>query len=277
MGGRGGTGGIGPPGAHGLRGIHGPQASMLALVIAVAIHVLVGVAVLRVDGNWRRTAEAAVEIEVNAPPPPPEIRPEPMRPTDSPASPVVARAIPRRTPAPQRPSPPAAPTPPPPNQQPPPQAAVRNAPPVFGVTMSSVVSGEAAMAVPVGNTTMTQNRESPAHRVAEPYAPDGSKPFVPAPEMDAASLPHVLREVASDDVYPPEARNLGIEGTVELGVDIDEKGHVVQVRVLRRGGHKFDEAAVEAMKQFLYTPARARDGHPIPYRISYKFIFTMKN
>ncbi len=253
--------------------LRGSRASAVALAVALGIHSLAAITVLRVPVDRRSTVATKVEIDVNEPPPP-EVRPEAPSPPTPQAAPKV---LPRRSPA--RELPPRAPrseAPLPPNQATPPETKP-NAPPVFGVTMSSVVSGEATLAVPVGNTTMTKNRTPASDHPVEAYPSQGGKSSVPAPEANVAALPRVLHEVNSDDVYPPEARNLGIEGSVDLSVDTDEKGNVVQVRVLRRAGHRFDEAAVEAMKKFVFSPARAHDGRSIPYRLSYRFTFTIRN
>jgi TonB family protein len=245
--------------------------------VALGIHSLAAITVLRVHVDRRSTVATKVEIDVNEPPPP-EVRPEaPPEAPPPPTPPAAAKVLPRRSPARELPSrAPASQAPLPPNQAPPPETK-RNAPPVFGVTMSSVVSGEATLAVPVGNTTMTKSRTPASDHPAEAYPSQGGKSFVPAPEADVAAQPRVLHEVNSDDVYPPEARNLGIEGSVDLSVDTDEKGNVVQVRALGRAGHRFDEAAVEAMKKFVFSPARAHDGRPVPYRFHYRFTFTITN
>ena len=58
-----------------------------------------------------------------------------------------------------------------------------------------------------------------------------------------------------EDIYPPEAKRLGIEGVV-VKLSIDEKGRVVQVEGVERAGHGFDEAAREALRQVKFTPAR---------------------
>ena len=171
-------------------------------------------------------------------------------------------------------SPPPA-TPPPPNQTAPADAP-KNAPPVFGVTMSSVVSGESAVAVPVGNTTMARNEPHPA-TTAAPYAPpSGPAPYRPVPDVYIRTLPHAILEVNTADIYPPDARALGIEGTVSLSVDLDDRGNVLGARIVKRAGHGFDEAALGAMKKFKFSPALTSDGRAVPYRIaSYQFRFSI--
>src|SRR5204862_3591017 len=116
-------------------------------------HVVVAAALARVDTSRLFSGDQTVEMEVQEPkPPPPEVRPEPPPPPPPPeAKPriVMHRAA---TPPPE--------APPPPSETPKPS----DAPPVFGVAMSSVVAGEGpGMAVPVGNTLMAKpKKEAPA-------------------------------------------------------------------------------------------------------------------
>lgn len=243
----------------------------LSLAVALVVHGALAYVVLHLDPDARPSRDnQPVEIQVSEPPPPPP--PEVVEPPP-PRARVVTRRVLAEPPPTERPSP----APPPPNQTPPPSAPT-NAPPVFGVTMSSTVSGEAAMAVPVGNTTMTKPRAAPADQAVKPYAGTGTPGFVPEPEINIGERPHVLREVNSDDYYPQDARTLGIEGSVRLSVDIDERGKVVGVRVLRRAGHGFDEKALQAMKQFLFSPARrAGDNRAVPYTLAYDFTFSLNN
>jgi TonB family protein len=254
-----------PPGAADLR------TAAIALAVALMIHSVAAIALLRVDGGWPANNQPPVEIDVNEPPAarPPEPQPEPLR------DPVQPKPIRRPKLPHEAPREPPSLVPPPPNQQAAPNA-VRNAPPVFGVTMSSVVSGEAAMAVPVGNTTMTKDRRR-ADLPPQPYPSEGSKPFVPEPEIYIATGAQLLHEVDSEEFYPSRAKTLGIEGTVETMLDIDEKGNVVAVRITKRAGHEFDEAASRALKQFLFKPARASDGRAVPSRLRWRYTFTMKN
>lgn len=74
--------------------------------------------------------------------------------------------------------------------------------------------------------------------------------------------------------YPKQAQDKGIEGAVVLQLDIDATGRVTEVAVHTPAGHGFDEAAVEAAKQFRFAPA-LREGKPIPARILYRYNFTL--
>ena len=56
--------------------------------------------------------------------------------------------------------------------------------------------------------------------------------------------------------YPAEALRARIEGSVGVEVDIDENGSVVGARVVGPAGRGFDEAALAAVRQFKFEPAR---------------------
>jgi TonB family protein len=63
--------------------------------------------------------------------------------------------------------------------------------------------------------------------------------------------PKLLKRV--DPVYPEEARQKGTQGVVILEAKIDEGGRVIDTLVLR-SVPGLDEAAVEALKQWVYEP-----------------------
>lgn len=75
--------------------------------------------------------------------------------------------------------------------------------------------------------------------------------------------------------YPPEAEAAGLQATVRLLLEIDEQGTVTRVEVLEPVGHGFDEAAVEAARQFRFTPAEDADG-PVPVAIEFAYGFALK-
>ena len=57
-------------------------------------------------------------------------------------------------------------------------------------------------------------------------------------------------------VYPPDMKAQGKEAVVKLKVLIDTKGKVRQVTVKKSGGYQFDLAAIEAIKNSTFTPAK---------------------
>ncbi len=74
--------------------------------------------------------------------------------------------------------------------------------------------------------------------------------------------------------YPADARERGIEGTVALVIEIDEQGQVVASEVLVPVGHGFDEAALAAAQQFVFSPAEDENG-PVPVIIEFAYGFVL--
>jgi TonB family protein len=85
--------------------------------------------------------------------------------------------------------------------------------------------------------------------------------------------PTLIRQVEA--AYPPQALAGQLSGTVVLQVDISETGAVTDVQVLEPAGSGFDEAAVEAVRQFQFEPAEV-DGVPAPVRIQYAYQFVWR-
>jgi len=128
---------------------------------------------------------------------------------------------------------------------------------VFGVSMESVIIGEAGqgdVVLPVGDTLMK--------------TPDKN----PVSLYDLTEGPVLIKEVKAP--YPPEALQRGIEGKVILELLIDSQGHVASARVIRGAGYGFDEAAAEAVREFLFRPAWLK-GQAVPVRITYTYTFIL--
>jgi len=70
--------------------------------------------------------------------------------------------------------------------------------------------------------------------------------------------PKLIKKV--EPVYPDEARKAGIEGAVTLEATTDNRGRVQNVKVLR-SIPELDQAAVDAVKQWVYEPM-VIDGKP---------------
>jgi TonB family protein len=97
---------------------------------------------------------------------------------------------------------------------------------------------------------------------------------LPTPTEDylVSEMPSVLSEIRP--IYPKEAREKEIEGSVVMDVLIDEKGTVRQVTVID-GPEIFRSGAVLAMKKFTFRPARV-EGRPVPVRIRYSLKFQLE-
>ncbi len=65
-----------------------------------------------------------------------------------------------------------------------------------------------------------------------------------------------------DPLYPEAARRARVSGIVMLEISVDENGNVAQARVIK--GHPLlDEAAINAVKQWKYSPTLL-NGEPVP-------------
>ena len=76
-----------------------------------------------------------------------------------------------------------------------------------------------------------------------------------------------------DPVYPPDAFARRIGAAVGMELLVNEDGKVVDIRVTQSGGHEFDEAAVDAAKQYVFEPAR-HHGVATPVVVKYVSKFT---
>ncbi|HWV38122.1 MAG TPA: TonB-dependent receptor [Vulgatibacter sp.] len=82
--------------------------------------------------------------------------------------------------------------------------------------------------------------------------------------------PALLEAVEAE--YPPEARAAGITGEVVLTIDIGADGSVLDAQVIEPAGHGFDEAALEAVRAFRFSPAEI-DDVPTAVQIEYRYRF----
>ncbi|MDB4990875.1 MAG: hypothetical protein JWN04_6053 [Myxococcaceae bacterium] len=102
--------------------------------------------------------------------------------------------------------------------------------------------------------------------------PAGATPTGPS-GLDAEAVPPSLKE-HPDASYPPEARQAGLEGNVELELTVDAAGQVSEARVVTPAGHGFDEAALAAVRSWTFEPAR-RDGQAIVSTVQLTYPFTL--
>lgn len=184
-----------------------------------------------------------------------EAQPEPAVPEE-----VTAEAEPE--PAPARPAdapPPAAvsalPLPPPPPPEPPPQATEARTPP------QSPASAEGHQATRTPERSETEQESAPQL---------GSAGFLFATRPSSVGY-------RVDPVVPVEARQLRMQGRVELVVTISPEGIPTEVDVFRSSGHfLLDRAAEEALWQWRFDPAR-RGGIPVEEKIVIPFTFRIVN
>jgi protein TonB len=103
------------------------------------------------------------------------------------------------------------------------------------------------------------------------HAPEPPKTSGP---VRAAELPVAPRKVVDvRPVYPEIARTARREGTVILEAVLDPTGSVTQLRVVR-SVPLLDEAAIEAVRQWKYTPS-VYYGRPVSVLMTITIRFTL--
>lgn len=73
--------------------------------------------------------------------------------------------------------------------------------------------------------------------------------------------------------YPAELRRDGITGMVSISVTIDEKGAVTSATVTKSTNPGFDNAALEAVRQWKFKPAK-KGGQPVAVTVVLPIRFT---
>ncbi len=101
-----------------------------------------------------------------------------------------------------------------------------------------------------------------------------------APDLTAGkeeSVVMVARPVyAPRPLYPPIERRQGREGRVMLALFVDDSGRVSQAGVRESSGSEaFDQAALNAVKRWRFTPARDRDGRALSRWCTVRILFQM--
>lgn len=119
----------------------------------------------------------------------------------------------------------------------------------------------------------------PQHAAAAPPPPPPSPP-PPSAGSSAVPLrvggpikpPAKIRNV--NPVYPPEAKDAGVQGVVIVEVRIEPDGRVSDARILR-SIPLLDEAALEAVRQWEFTPTWL-NGQPVPIIMTVTINFTLQ-
>ena len=96
-----------------------------------------------------------------------------------------------------------------------------------------------------------------------------------APPADFVAVekePIVVKKV--EPKYPELAMRAGLEGKVWVKIWVDKEGKAKQVVVLKSDAEIFNEPAVEAAKQFVFTPAYMNNG-PVSVWVSVPFKFKL--
>jgi len=108
--------------------------------------------------------------------------------------------------------------------------------------------------------------------IMQPSVEDPTPRWVPFEEA-----PVILRRVPP--VYPESLRRLRMQGTVILEAEILTDGSIREIEVYRSlmaGEGGFDEAAIQALRQWQFQPARS-GGRPVACWIRIPIVFELSN
>jgi protein TonB len=227
---------------------------LVSLVGHVGVLKGLGTAAALAPRERYRTVELAV---LTPEPPPPPVEPE--KPKPPPPKPVDLTQVPPQDPV----------TPPPNTEEkvtPPNEVK-----PVFGVTMQSVVGPGtgSGFRVRVGNTLM----KDPEDEYTDPK--ELEKP-PPVPLYKVTRQPKFRGGGPCTPPYPPEAKQLGIEGRVQLEVELRADGTVGEIKVVKGLGPKLDDAAIAAMRTCPFEPAEVA-GQKVTTRITVGITFVIED
>jgi outer membrane biosynthesis protein TonB len=214
-----------------------------AIASSMLLHAGAGWSATRIEPRERAQvvwAEVAV-VEPPPPPPPPPPEPEPE-------------------PEPERPAPRPA-EPPPPDAEPPPPEAEPVPQVVQGLSASSFLAGAGTGLTVRAGTTTSAKAEGAG------LALDDAKPFAPVAYAAVSRSPKIKRKPVL--AVPPELRELGIEGVVEVLLTIGVDGAVADL-VVKKGLHEVaDKACLDALRGSRWDPGVTGDAAQVVSGVPY--------
>ncbi len=265
------------------RSLGGRVAAAVAAVLgSAAAHLAIlaiGVvtAALAVDTGASEVDRVTIQVrEHQKPEPKPEPKPQEAEPIE--AVPVQRAAPQKVEPEPSKEQP----------DEPPKSAPLR----VVGISLESTVEGSGGPAFAVGSTRMGETAERAANpndkeepRAESAVSPD-AQPTRPAAQSNrvASRIPTAKVEMrmpkrkrSLEPPYPATLKSQGVEADVTVMVTIDEAGRVTSVKLIAPSPYpEFNEAARATALAQEYEPA-LRDGTPVPYTLTYRYRFRVKD
>ena len=131
------------------------------------------------------------------------------------------------------------------------------------IASQTELSQQAAPAIDMGDNTAPTQIEQDLQ--IEDEAPPDFVPYEKAPV--------VIKQVQPK--YPELALRAGLEGKVYLKMWVNKEGRVKQVVVTKSDAQIFEEAAIDAAKQWVFTPAIMQNG-PVQVWVANLFRFELR-
>lgn len=258
---------------------------LLSIAGTIAVHIVLFVTadvVQVVTPKRKHTPAPRIEmVEVEVPPviqpPPPPVVKEPEPPPVEPPTPIdPPRVVEARVK-----TAPVRSVEPPPTDEPPPSTDPQ--PPSGGeqvVTLDTASYGPGGVPVAVGKRTSERVGRGGAGGGTGAGIGSGATAEPPKPVSVATIKKRALPKGdqsyfdAGKD-YPPEARQLGIEGVIRVRLVVDETGKVASAVLLNKLGHGLDELALERSRLIEFTPAIDTSDRPVSSVVVWTFTMTL--
>lgn len=96
----------------------------------------------------------------------------------------------------------------------------------------------------------------------------------PADYVPVEKLPEVVKQVKP--IYPEIARKAGMEGTVWVKVWVTKEGKIRDVQIVKSDAEIFNQASIDASRQFVFTPAISAAG-PVAVWVTFPFKFSLRD
>lgn len=138
-------------------------------------------------------------------------------------------------------------------------------------TLASMIPGTAGRAYKVLRVILEAEKWDAAAAATPATAPGFED--VPEPDTPAAKEfrpPYPYRRMPP--AYPETASQAEAQATVDVSVEIDERGEVAGLEVVRWAGFGLDDAAGEVVRKMRFRPA-TRAGRPVPVRVLLRYNF----
>jgi len=248
----------------------------------VLVHVVL-LTLLDIGGTWARRHPIEpepdpIELEDTPPPPPPppqaKAPPPPPPPVKAPevkAPPPPSHHVATAPPRAAEPAHPATPNEPPPDPSQPPV-------PGGGQDAYRLPDGPTGgIAVPVGHGHGTGGTGRGTGGGSGDAQGSGTAPVavsVAAIKVKAKPRGDYSYFGAGKD-YPPEAKQLGVEGVIRVRLLVDATGKVKSRTLLNKLGHGLDELALERAKKIVFDPAKDTDDKPVSSVVIWTFNMTL--
>lgn len=158
-------------------------------------------------------------------------------------------------------------------QSPQPQQTEPTPPPVFGLTPHHDPTICTTPDISNGNTLSATATISPTN------AATGSGQQLPPPKTKvvlASELNSLPRPRGACTIpFPAEAEQLGLEGDVVLRLDIDARGRVNKVKLIKGITPILDQAAIRGIKSCHFIPAKSDGAEVAVIGLTYKYSFIL--